>query len=252
MLTTIKDIKLAKLNNAEYTQFLTLVNKLIEVATPTQLGLDKALVKSFQDNIVKLTDIALQVRASKETESLQELDKNRDKLLVYLLSYISNERKSPVPERETAAKELYITTKAYAGTQNLPYRQETQTIQGLIADLGKDDLNDHIITLGLEKAVQDLAQANSQYQTISLNRADNQASNPVEGVKKYRQSADAQYKEIALRAFAQSVALPVEENANFVKALNKLIEDTDAAYKLRKSQKPVTDSKNPNLPGENA
>lgn len=63
----VKELYLPKLNNAEYTQFLSNVQKLVEVATPQKLGFTEELFEGFKLNIQKLVDIAKQSKISNET-----------------------------------------------------------------------------------------------------------------------------------------------------------------------------------------
>lgn len=84
-LTKIKEISLRVLNNAEYTQFLSNTEQLLQMAGAGHLRIDAGLLTEFRDNIQKLTDISFQSRASTETEELAKLDKQRDDLAVYRL-----------------------------------------------------------------------------------------------------------------------------------------------------------------------
>ena len=98
----IKDIKLRNFNNAEYTQFLSNTEQLLQTAGAGHLRIDAGLLAEFRDNIQKLTDISFQSRASTETEELAKLDKQRDDLAVYLLAAFRVERKSPITPRREA------------------------------------------------------------------------------------------------------------------------------------------------------
>ena len=121
-LTKIKEISLRVLNNAEYTQFLSNTEQLLQTAGAGHLRIDAGLLAEFRDNIQKLTDISFQSRASTETEELAKLDKQRDDLAVYLLAAFRVERKSPIIHRREAAAKLYTITKNYIGVQSLPNR----------------------------------------------------------------------------------------------------------------------------------
>lgn len=233
----VKELHLPKLNNAEYTQFLSNVQKLIEVATPQKLGFTEELFGGFKANIQTLTDIAKQSKTSDETAELNALDKKRDEEAVYLLTAIKNERKTPIEARKTAALSLYNLTKPYIGLQKLPHRQETQAIEGLIIDLEKPENAENITKLGLAEVLSALKATNLRYKELTAERAGNQVAIVMESAKEVRQRTDKQYDEIATRAFVASVANPTEETQNFISHLNKLIEDTQLAYKQRGERK---------------
>lgn len=229
----ILPINLQRLNNAEYTQFQSSVEKLVQTATPQKLGVSSQLFTEFKANIESLTDISNHSKTSNHTKDLENLDKERDGLAVYLLATFRNERRSPIEARKLAAISLYNTTKNYIGLQNLPNRQETQVIEGLIIDLEKPENTAHLTTLGLIEVVEKLKAKNLEYKELTQNRAEEQVTNKLESAKKIREKTNIQYDEIVTRAFVNSVAVPSEETANFVISINKLIEDTTNAYKQR-------------------
>lgn len=234
MITTIKDIRLPRLNNAEYTSFLGSVETLITKATPTKLGVQDALFTAYKENILALTEVMKHTRASKETQNLEALDRERDELLSFLFTSIKNDRKNPNASRKEAAKQLYLVVKPYFGVQNSAHRQETQYIESLQTDLSRAENSAHITSLGLQDAVNTLVEKNTAYKTLTSDRADAIATTtPLQNAKQIRQKTDEQYKEITLRAFAQSVAQPNDEATAFITSINKLIDDTNTAYKQR-------------------
>lgn len=239
----ILTINLPRLNNAEYTQFMSNVAKLVEIATPAKLGVSSEFFGLFKENIQTLTDISNQSKISDSTKKLEVLDKERDDLAVYLLATFRTERKTPIENKRLAAISLYNATKNYIGLQNLPNRQETQVIEGLIADLEKPEYKAHITTLGLAEVVSALKAKNLEYKELTQDRAENQVANRLESAKKLREQVNLQYDEISTRAFVNSIATPSEETANFVNSINKLIEDTTNAYKQRMGIKTKNASK---------
>lgn len=236
MITKIEDIKLGRLNNAEYTQFLSNTEILITTATIEKLGIPKALFDKFKQNIAKLTDLAKKSKISKETQELEVLDKQRDELVVYLLTAFKNERKSPLTPRKEAANALYILTKPYIGIQSLPQRQETQHIESLLTDLEKQENTPHLTVLGLTDALASLKEINIKYKKLTADRTDSLSAQPTENSKDLRKQTDEQYQEIVLRAFAHSIALPTAETAAFVASLNQLVKETNNANKQRLAQ----------------
>lgn len=236
-ITKIKEISLQRLNNAEYTQFLSNVQSLVEVATPEQLGFTAAFFDSFKADIKMLTDIANQSKVSDETAELNALDKKRNEEAVYLLTAVKNDRKIPVEEKKKAALSLYNITKPYTGLQKLPNRQETQTIESLVTDLEKSENAGNVAKLGLTEVLSTLKATNLRYKELTANRAESQAVSNLEPAKEVRKRADSQYDEIITRAFVASVANPTEQTKTFVLRLNKLVEDTQLAYKLRGARK---------------
>lgn len=241
-ITKIKEISLQRLNNAEYTQFLSNIQNLVEVATPEKLGFTEELFEGFKANVEALTDIAKQSKISDETAELNALDKKRNEEAVYLLNAIKNDRKTPIEEKKKVAISLYNTTKPYIGLQKLPKRQATQTIESLVSDLEKPENAGNVSKLGLTEVLSTLKATNLRYKELTANRAESQVVANLESAKAVRKRADGQYDEIITRAFVASVANPTEQTKTFVLRLNKLIEDTQLAYKLRGTRKKEADN----------
>ncbi len=233
----IKGVNLSKLNNAEYTQFLSYTKELIEKATLDKLGLEELTFKKFKENIELLTDASQQSRISTETKELENIDKQRNEILSFLFMNFRSEQKNPIEARKKAGTELYNITKPYNKIKSLPVRQKTQNIEGLITDITKEETNQYLKTLGIIEVVKKLSEVNNQYKKLTANRADNQAAILKINIKQLRNETNVIYDGLITRAFVSSVAFASVESDLFVKSMNKLITDTLTAYKQRQKQK---------------
>lgn len=240
----VVEMSLSRLNNAEYTRFLSAVEKMVEKATPPALGISRELFNGYADNIQKLTEIGNQSRTSDETAELEALDKARDARLVYILNTIRNERQSPNPEQKKAAVSLYNLLHTYAGMQALPNGQETQTVDDLLKDVARGENAANLAALKLQDALDELESLNEHFKTLSTSRSEGQVARYVDNAKNLRAQTDAQYDEIETRAFAESVAKPSAITREFILNLNKLKNETKAANHQRGAKKP-DDGKTP-------
>jgi len=75
----------SKLSNAAYGEFMKVVARLITRGTCEKLGVDAAAFTGFQSHLARLVEITKELRQQKETLELNDLDRERDGLLVYLL-----------------------------------------------------------------------------------------------------------------------------------------------------------------------
>ena len=164
---------------------------------------------------------------------MAKIDKQRGEIVVYLFTMIRNERKTPLEAKRKAATALYNATKTFQGLQLLPNRSKTQAIESLLFDLSKPENAEHVRALMLSDVVSELSALNKKYDALIIQRADSQIENAVESPKKIRVQTNEQYDEISLRAMAFNIYQPSEESKNFMLSLNKLIEDTNVAYKQR-------------------
>lgn len=74
----------SKLSNAAYGEFMKVVARLITRGTCEKLGVDAAAFTGFQSHLARLVEITKELRQQKETLELNDLDRERDGLLVYL------------------------------------------------------------------------------------------------------------------------------------------------------------------------
>ena len=269
-ITKVKDINITKLNNAEYRTFMARYGNLLaggggDSESPDEisfdpndpLGIPQELRTAFATDFALLTDDVNQSSASEETAQMSALDKERDDLLIFITSTITQMTKSPLAAQRTAAEKLYLPVKPYIGAARLANLQETAAIEGLLVDLDKAGMPEALAAINLTEVVAALKEKNKQYATLTEQRANAKADDPVESAKKIRLRMDEEYDEMSTYAFAQSVVKPTQETAAFINRLNALVDETNALYNQRIAQaraaaakkqegdKPATDSDSP-------
>lgn len=269
-ITKVNIIYLQRLNNAEYRTFMARYGNLLaggggDSESPDEisfdpndpLGIPQELRTAFATDFALLTDAVNQSSASEETAQMSALDKERDDLLIFITSTITQMTKSPLAAQRTAAEKLYLPVKPYIGAARLANLQETAAIEGLLVDLDKAGMPEALTAINLTEVVAALKEKNKQYATLTEQRANAKADDPVESAKKIRLRMDEEYDEMSTYAFAQSVVKPTQETAAFISRLNALVDETNALYNHRIAQaraaaakkqegdKPATDSDSP-------
>lgn len=269
-ITKVNIIYLQRLNNAEYRTFMARYGNLLaggggDSESPDEisfdpndpLGIPQELRTAFATDFALLTDAVNQSSASEETAQMSALDKERDDLLIFITSTITQMTKSPLAAQRTAAEKLYLPVKPYIGAARLANLQETAAIEGLLVDLDKAGMPEALAAINLTEVVAALKEKNKQYATLTEQRANAKADAPVESAKKIRLRMDEEYDEMSTYAFAQSVVKPTQETAAFINRLNALVDETNALYNQRIAQaraaaakkqegdKPATDSDSP-------
>ena len=269
-ITKVNIIYLQRLNNAEYRTFMARYGNLLagggsDSESPDEisfdpndpLGIPQEVRTAFTADFALLTDAVNQSSASEETAQMSTLDKERDDLLIFITSTITQMTKSPLAAQRTAAEKLYLPVKPYIGAARLANLQETAAIEGLLVDLDKAGMPEALAAINLTEVVAALKEKNKQYATLTEQRANAKADDPVESAKKIRLRMDEEYDEMSTYAFAQSVVKPTQETAAFISRLNALVDETNALYNQRIAQaraaaakkqegdKPATDSDSP-------
>lgn len=227
---------LTKFSNGLYTAFLNVFSTFVQVATPIKLWLNVGDFTKFQQLLSQLDDAVLQVRKEKLTQDLAEIDKKRDQVLRFLLSSISLNFNSPEPTIQTAAKALENFRIRYLDTVKKANIAETTEIKWLLIDAEKTDYAPHFTTLGLTATLALLKALNESYSQKWTDRIEKQAADSLWSVKVLRSQLDELYQEMTVKANAVNIVNPIVETETFVSKMNKLIADTNLAYKQHKAQ----------------
>ena len=122
------------------------------------------------------------------------------------------------------------------GCQRLPVQQKTGQINALLYDLRKEEAAGLVNLLGLNEVLDRLEALNGRYMTLTGERTHDRAAAKLEDSKSVRKRMSQYYGYLTAMAFAQSVTLPTEATARFIKLLNALIDETRALYNLRIGQ----------------
>lgn len=236
-LVKIKTIKLSRLNNNEYSQFLKGVENLIKEASLDSLKIREDLFLSFCEHINYLTEVTKKTRSSLHTTELKKIDSQRSELAHYLLSTFKIELKSPIKLKQEAALNLFEDTKNYSGLKYLPLRQKTHLIKALLSDIKTPKNLKNLEALNLTYVADSLQEYNNLYDEITQNRAKHQVNNKTDNTRKIRRLSDQEYDHIISLSYAASLLHPNEKTKNFISLLNKLIDDTTIALKQRTAKR---------------
>ena len=231
----IKEIGLTKLNNPEYTNYMSRFANEIKVATPQGIGITDDHLASLEANILKMNDLVAQSRISNDTQRLADLDNERDAIIVYIKAEIENKRKSPLANIKQAGIELYNATHNYIGIQKSPNQQETQQIKGLLLDLAKPQNAPNATTLGLDDVIRQLEKVNTEYETGINDRSHEKLTTSIDNSNLVRSENDGLYEYIVAIACATHLISPTEQTKTFVAQTNIIIDETRTLYHQRKA-----------------
>lgn len=260
-LTILLTIALSKLNNAEYLNLMSRLQKLVETATPTAVGLTAEEFDEFKDLVEQLQDRINYPTASDRTAHLTTLDKQRDSVLTFIFSTINNSKKVPILELSEAGNALTLIIRPYTSIQSDQDQVETVKIKGILKDLDTEEAKAHLATLNLTDAVAKLKEINDEYETVTAARArDKEAARmSTESGTNLRKRLDPIFEAVRQITLAESIAKPTEVTAEFILGLNSAIREVNTLYNLRtgKTQSgedetvlPGTDPETPEEPQE--
>lgn len=246
-LQTIHSFAVDRLNNTEFTNYLTRFRTLIpqkeeddrpvieslDLTGPSALGYTDEMLASFASELELLTDLVNKSYTSDETALMADNDKHRDELVVYFTSTISQMTKSPLAAQKAAAVSLYNQVKPYVGIYRLADQQETQQIIGLLVDMEKEPNKTNVATLGLTPVLQELKATNDEFIRLTEQRTANKMAASSDNSKTVRLRLIPLYEDMILLAQSYNIVQPTAETTAFVASLNSLIDETKARYNQR-------------------
>lgn len=233
MFKKVRRIGLSKFNNAEYTSLMNQTKTNVENYGHAKLGIAEELWESFGRNIMLLTDISNQVKSSKETARMQELDKKRTELTTFIFQTIRTNTISPVTEMKAASEELIKVVNTYAGLQSLPVNQKTQQIKGFIFDMKKDEVSDEVAVLNLGTTLQMLEEVNNEYDALSFQRTEVKVEKELPSAKSVREVMDVEYETMMDIIDAQATITKSEEIYKVIDVQNALVDEYESNLKHR-------------------
>lgn len=252
----VETINVARLNNAEFLQLMRRVIARLPRKQSTsggedqpsvqsaddedaeiseELYIDKELVEELESYLDKLDDLTRETTASLNTEEIQKLDDERNKLAGYIISTSLQATHLPIEAKCTAGKEVYIVVKPYEGIAKEPDKQKTTLINNMLGDIQKNNLSSQMTLLGIDDVAAQLQQINDRYEQLSAERDKPKARERIkESSAELRASAMEVYQEIADRAFAANLLHPTAITEEYVLDINNELLLAEENYNRRK------------------
>ncbi|MDO4783134.1 MAG: DUF6261 family protein [Capnocytophaga felis] len=167
---------LSRVRLMEFTQVMANVKTFLEKEDLTTLGL--ADIKTeFDNKLTTLEESLKPLRKSEHTERLNNLDHQRDTLLMGFIGHCKLFVNFPETEQAEAARKLVLTNQKYGkDPQKQSHREETAIIRNLLADLESPDLKKAVQSIGAEKWIEYLTKVNETFAVVHSDRTQEQGS----------------------------------------------------------------------------
>ena len=169
----------------------------------------------------------------------------RDEIGRIIIDSVKAGQSMALPAIAEASKALWHVLQPYNGFYALPNMQETTAIEGMLMDLSRGDCPTHLATLGLTDYVAQLADANNRYVALEAQRTVSNSDAKAPDSKTIRTEMDALYAYITDVAFAHQVLNPTTELARYIRDVNDVIAEVNAAYNQRTGQTKKKDDETP-------
>lgn len=225
-----------RFNNSEYFYVVDNLSSQFLAYGAEKLKFPEGLFEQFQADVTRLKDMVLMSRSSHETEQLDSLDVELNKLLLVLLGVIRLERKNAISAKSTAASLLYSTTKSYKNVRKAPRRQKMAQIESLLYDLSKEDLSSSIQALGLAEEIESLTLQEARFKVLLNTRANTQMHRSLDKSIELRKEMDALLDVMFTCVRYSNYTTPSAELDEIILSINKLLSDVETEYNQRLAQ----------------
>lgn len=219
----IQSFGMSKMTIGSCNDFHNRVNTFIQTATPAALHIEQQAT-AYAEAIKVLDSIVNRERAFVSTKVLREADLVRDSAAGVISQVVNACLTSPVSERKSAAQLLAAKMSPYRGIRNHEYTKQTAEVRGMLVML--DAQVEAVATLGLEREVEALREANATFDThyyarttesgVRKAQSNVKSSEVIEQVNKL-------YNEIVMLVNAYAVVQPTDEINTFVGNVNGVV-----------------------------
>lgn len=231
-------IDLFKLRNAEYLQYMKDFTGIINLNNPAQLSID-AKLNAFVSKTDELESLYKKAMASEKTQELLAIDERRDDavngIYYFLLGYSYH---FDLVKKRNAQILLENMALYGSGIARLNYQAETATLNNLLRDWeNKPELADAITLFDLSSWVNEMKDANEEFNTQYLLRTQEYGDASPETIKLKREEVNVAY--YALRDRIDALHLLIETPPSpYVTVINQLNALTDQYNVLLVNRKP--------------
>lgn len=242
-------IELKLLRNAEYLQYVKDFSGIIALNNPETLQID-AKLSAFNARIAELENLYKKALANEKTQDLLLLDERRDNAVIGINYYLLSQSYHFENARKQNAQLLLDSIALYGNSiARLNYQAETATLNNLIRDWeNKPELMDAITYFDLSDWVNELKDANDQFNAKYLSRTQEYGDANPDTIKSKRDETNTAY--YALRDRIDALHLltetPPSPYATVINQLNALTDQYNVLLVNRKeTATPENDQKPP-------
>ncbi|MDR2564158.1 MAG: DUF6261 family protein [Prevotellaceae bacterium] len=232
-------LDLRRLHNEEWFNFFTEYKGFVLYITAAVLGIQQLFANFIE--LMQKADAALeQIRKSKVTDDIVQLDARRDNAFRMLKSALRYGLSSTDPNQLAAAKKLEPVFKHYGNLAAKSYDDETAGIVNFIQDL-RGSYASYVEILEWEGMIAALELANNEFEAAILLRNAESADRPAYKMLDLRTKINRCYLDMIEKIEAKILLNGDEDIAEFVKNLNSNIERYKQTLARRKPASRVYD-----------
>lgn len=244
----IKHISLGVLSNSEFSSHMS--NTLIHILEANKgvsddentsgcpaLNIPGEILDEFSKDLDLLFDVLSETKAAIETPRLTSIDMERRRLFSFILQAIRSAKRNLKGAKNEAGTMLDRFARPVRKTVWSPGTQLLAHINSFIQDIRKEENEPYVNELQLTSHIDELEKLNQEYESLYIKRIKSQQESQKEPPKQIRARLAKTYDKIILLAQSSNVIMPSEESLRFVGVMNRTVQDTVTAYRLRNKRK---------------
>lgn len=216
----IKAVHFRYFRAGEHHDFLTLFRNRLD-GSPTVKAIVIAEYGQFVTLLTEEGDLINLIRKSLLTEQIAEADRRVDRCIVGMRALVTGALHHFNPDVVRAAQSLAMRFDAFGALTQQSYREESDLVRLLIADLQSSAYADQVTLVGLTDWVTELLLAENEFESLMQSRGDEYMGKPSGTLQAVRTAIEAVYHTMTERINAAALVgdSPAEINA-FIERLN--------------------------------
>lgn len=234
-------IHLRLLRNAEYLQYMKDYAAIINLNNPATLQID-AKLSAFETKSSELENLFKKALASDKTKTVLELDERRDNAINGIAGYVQSLLYHFDSETRKNAQLLQDNLTIYgSGIARMNYQSETATLTNIYRDWTTEtELADAVTNLNLTAWLNEMNDANTQFNVQFLARTQEYGDANPETIKSKREETNTAYYALrdridALHTLAETAESPY---STVINQLNALIDQYNVLLMKRENGTP--------------
>ena len=218
-------IELIRFRNAEYLQYMKDFAGIINLNDPATLQIDTKLA-AFTAKTTELENLFKKALANDRTAVILALDERRDDAINGIASFLQGYSYHFEDDKKQNAQRLLTTMAIYgSGIARQNYQAETATLNNMMTDFAeKAELAAAVTAFNLQPWIDELSDANTQFNTEYLSRTQEYGDANPDTIKSKREEVNVTYYALRDRidALHTLVETPPSPYATVINQLNAL------------------------------
>ena len=221
--------EIKRYRNAEYLQYISYIIDIVNKEDTETLGLTTA-VQELETGIAPITSIFQQRQGSALTKNIESLDRLRNKNFIGLKTQVKSYTYH-FNENLNAAAELILDAMSVQQVRinKLNYHNKTIAITSLLENLNSDvSLLAAVNTLGIADWLAVLAEVNTSFKEVYLERLDEGVESPTVNIATLRETSDLAFENLLKTISSESFLRKEEVYQNLLDKIENLTQKYNA------------------------